>query len=88
MHSFPARDLPDPFDPTTDHLRSSSVPHTRHPRVAATRLDQAAEDDDLQRLESSVQWLMRQGPIVRVEAAVAGVTISPNPFDIPSGLGA
>jgi hypothetical protein len=64
----PLPSSPDPFDPTTDDLRSSRVPYRRRPPVAAAPPpDATAGNDDLQRLESSVQWLMRQGAISRLE---------------------
>ena len=65
---FPLPNSPDPFDPTTDNLGSSRVPYRRRPHVAAAPPpDAAAGNDDLRRLESSVQWLIRQGTISRLE---------------------
>jgi hypothetical protein len=62
----PLRNSPDPCDPTADQL--PRVPHRRHPDAAAAPPpDQAADNDDLRRLESSVQWLMRQGLNARLE---------------------
>ena len=65
----PMQVSPDP-DPTADHLGSSRVPHRRRPHVAtATAATPPADEaaDDLRRLESSVQWLVRQGEMARLE---------------------
>jgi hypothetical protein len=69
---FPLRNSPDPFDPTADDLRSSRVPCGGHPHVAAAPPPGAAAgNDDLRRLESSVQWLMRQGAMARPETGLS-----------------
>ncbi len=63
---FPLR--PDPLDPNVEHLRPSSAANPEHePATAAHSVTEPARDDDLQRLESSVQWLKREVLIVRLE---------------------
>ncbi len=67
----PMQVSPDP-DPTADHLGSFRAPHRRRPHSTATPAptpasDEAAAADDLRRLESSVQWLVRQGTMARPE---------------------
>jgi hypothetical protein len=61
----PLQNSPDP-DPATDHLGSFRLSHRRPPHaVAVPPADVAAAD--LRRLESSVQWLVRQGKMARFE---------------------
>jgi hypothetical protein len=66
----PLRNSPDP-DPTADHLGSFRLPHRRRPHLAATPSAAPPPDEaaaaDLARLESSVQWLVRQGKMARLE---------------------
>ena len=63
----PLRNSPDP-DPTADHLGSFRMASGRRPHAAATAPAQEAAAADLQRLESSVQWLARQGRMARRES--------------------
>jgi hypothetical protein len=65
----PFRHSPDSLDSAADHLRLSRTPDRERPQQAAeTRSDAAACADDLQRLESSIQWIKRAGMLARLEA--------------------
>jgi hypothetical protein len=65
--SNPDPSNPDLSNPDADHLRASRAPD-RGLRIAAVGLrSPEADNDDLQRLESSVEWLKRQAMIVRPE---------------------
>jgi hypothetical protein len=65
----PLRNSPDPSDPDADRLPPSRVPDRNHQHAAAGhRPDEAAANADLQRLESSLQWLKRESMIARLEA--------------------
>ena len=66
----PLRNSPDP-DPTADHLGSFRAPQRQRPHLAAEPAARPPADEaaaaDLRRLESSVQWLVRQGKMARGE---------------------
>ena len=65
----PLRNSPDP-DPTADHLASFRMAPGRRPHAAATPAAAPPPDEaaaDLRRLQSSVQWLVRQGKMARLE---------------------
>ncbi len=68
----PLRNSPDPSnprDPDAGRLPPSLAPDRNHQQAAAEpRPDEAAADVDLRRLESSLQWLKREGMIARLEA--------------------
>jgi hypothetical protein len=58
-----------PFGKPTDPCRSSSTfPGSRAQAAVEHRPDESADRNDLQRLESSIQWLKREGTIARTEA--------------------
>jgi hypothetical protein len=61
---------PDP-GPAAAHRGSSRAPHLRRPHLAAAPAATPPADEaaaaDLRRLESSVQWLVRQGQMARRE---------------------
>ncbi len=63
----PLRNSPDP-DPTADHLGSFRMAPGRRPHAAATPPAHETAAADLARLESSVQWLVRQGRMARRES--------------------
>jgi hypothetical protein len=63
----PLRNSPDPLDTDPDQLRFSRAPD-RQPPQEATGSRPAAAPDDLQRLESSIQWIKREGMLARLEA--------------------
>jgi hypothetical protein len=63
----PLRNSPDPLDSDPDHLRFSRAPDRQRPQEAAGSHPDAARDD-LQRLESSIQWIKREGMLARLEA--------------------
>jgi hypothetical protein len=63
----PFRNSPDPLDNDPDQLRFSRAPD-RQPPQEATGSRPAAAPDDLQRLESSIQWIKREGMLARLEA--------------------
>src|SRR5580704_9188675 len=67
----PLQVSPDP-DPAADHLGSFRSPQRQRPHLAVAPAptppaDEAAAAADLRRLESSVQWLVRQGKMARRE---------------------
>jgi hypothetical protein len=69
----PMQVSPEPLDPTAAQLGSSRAPHRRRLYLAAAPTaappaDEATASDDLRRLESSVQWLVRQGKMARRES--------------------
>ena len=65
----PLRHSPDPLDPKADHLRPSRAPDRRHRQAAGRpRPDAVDRNDDLARLEASVDWLKREGMIARLAA--------------------
>jgi hypothetical protein len=58
----------DALDLDADHIRASQAPDREHEQATAEhRLERVVADDDLQRLESSVQWLKRESMIARIE---------------------
>ena len=65
MYNFPLRNPLDPSLFSDDPVRSLRAPHDA--RAMEPRPDAAAEDDDLQRLESSVQWLKREHDVIGIE---------------------
>ena len=65
MYNFPLRNPLDPSLSSDDPVRSMRAP--RDARAVEPRPDAAAEDDDLQRLESSVQWLKREHDVIGIE---------------------
>jgi hypothetical protein len=67
LRNSPLLSNPDISNPDADHPRASRAPD-RGLRIAAVGLrPPEAGNDDLQRLESSVEWLKRQAMIVRPE---------------------
>ena len=61
----------DPLDPGADRLPPSGTPNRQHEQAAAEqRSDEAAGDRDLQRLESSLEWLKRECVIIRLESGL------------------
>jgi hypothetical protein len=65
----PLRNSPDRLDSNADHFRSSRTSDRERPQEATEpRADAAAGADDLQRLESSIQWIKREGMLARLEA--------------------
>jgi hypothetical protein len=65
----PLLNSPDRLDSNSDHFRPSPTLDRERPLEAAeTPPDAAAGADDLQRLESSIQWIKREGMLARLEA--------------------
>jgi hypothetical protein len=65
MYNFPLRNPLDPSPFSDDPIRSSRAPDDV--RAVEPRPDAAAGDDDLQRLESSVQWIKREHDVIGIE---------------------
>jgi hypothetical protein len=58
----------DALELDADHFRASQAPDREHEQATAEhRPDGAAADDDLQRLQSCVQWLKRECMIAQIE---------------------
>jgi len=66
----PLRNLLDALDFDADHPRASRAPKRSEHATAEPCPGGAASDDDLQRLQSSVQWVNREVMVVRLEAAI------------------
>jgi hypothetical protein len=65
----PLRNSPDRLDSNADHYRPARTPdRERQEGAAGCGPDAAAVADDLQRLESSIQWIKREGMLARLEA--------------------
>jgi hypothetical protein len=53
-------------------IRSSPTPNRKHERASAKHRPDDADDYDLQRLESSIEWLKRESMIARAETEGPG----------------
>ena len=69
----PLQNLLAALDSDLDCLHASQAPGCEHEHtIVERRTDEAAGDDDLQRIERSLQWLKRERMIAALEAGLHG----------------
>jgi hypothetical protein len=66
----PLQNLLYALEPDADHLRASQAPNRNYAHAIADLPGEAAGDDDLQRLERSLQWVKRERMIAAFEAGL------------------